>query len=389
VNDAGRQVDLLAESVDTAYHRLLGIEMPLPEGGYRGSYVEKIATTILERDSTKYVEMDIGERRATFRAAALNWILDEQKQILRRFGLVYDVWFSERELRETGILDSVLTRLSERGYVYNQDGAAWFTSTLFGDEKDRVLVTSDGQPTYFLTDIAYHENKFERGFEKVIDLWGPDHHGHIPRMNAAMEALGHDPGRLELQIVQQVNLIQGGEKAKMSKREGRLVSMEELIEEVGVDAARFFFLMRRTSAHLDFDLDLAKEQSDENPVYYVQYAHARICSILRHAEETGVRRRGLDRGALSRLTADEETALIRILLIYPEVIEKCAASRDPHGLTAYLQEVAAAFHPFYHRHRVVTEDAELTTARLVLVEAVRLVLSNGLSLLGISAPEQM
>ncbi|MFQ6092820.1 MAG: arginine--tRNA ligase [bacterium] len=389
VNDAGKQVDLLAESVDAAYHRLLGVEMATPEGGYRGGYVEDIAESILDQEDGKCVEMDTAQRRAMFRTIAIKKILNDQKETLGRFRLVYDVWFREGDLRETGALDSVLTKLSERQYVYEQNGATWFRSTLFGDEKDRVLVTSDGQPTYFLADIAYHQNKFERTFERVIDLWGPDHHGHIPRMKAAIEALGYDPAALELKIVQQVNLIQAGQKAKMSKREGRLVSMRELIDEVGVDVARFFFLMRKTRAHLEFDLDLAKEQSDENPVYYVQYGHARICSILRHAEELGVKRPGPETVDLSLLVAEEETALIRKLLAYPEVVERCARSLEPHGLTTYLQEVAAVFHPFYHRHRVVTEDSELTAARLMLVEAVKIVLKNGLSLLGISAPERM
>ena len=389
VNDAGKQIDLLVESVDAAYHRLLGIDKSPPEGGYKGDYIGDIAEALLDGESGNYANMELSERRNAFREIALQNILENQKEILRQFGLVYDVWFSERMLRETGALDEVLTKLSEGGYVFEREGATWFQSSLFGDEKDRVLVTSDGQPTYFLSDIAYHKNKLERGFEWIIDLWGPDHHGHIPRMKAAVKALGYDPHTLELRIVQQVNLLQSGEKAKMSKREGHLVSMEELVNEVGVDVARFFFLMRKTSAHLDFDIDLAKEQSDENPVYYVQYAHARICSILRHAEESGATKPELEAVDFSLLDSDEEIALLKKLLIYPEVIEKCAKSLEPHGLTTYLQEVAGVFHPFYHRHRVVTEDRELTAARLLVSESVQHILRNGLSLLGISAPEQM
>ena len=389
INDAGRQMDLLTESVDVVYHRLLGIEKPMPEDGYHGAYIEDVAKSILNEESEKYVEKDDNERRALFRPLILARVLKNQRKTLEQFRVGYDVWFSEKELRESGALDRVLARLSEGGYIYDRDGATWFTSTGFGDEKDRVLVMSDGRPTYFLSDIAYHQNKFERGFEWVIDLWGPDHHGHVTRMKAAMEALGHDPETLELKIVQQVNLLRSGEKAKMSKREGRLVSMEELIDEVGVDVARFFFLMRKTSAHLDFDLDLAKEQSDENPVYYVQYAHARICSVLRHAGESGFRTPKLEDVDLSLLIAEEELTLIKKLLHYPEVIERCVSSLEPQGVTAYLQEVASAFHPFYHRHRVVTEEGGLTAARLMLVEAVKLVLKNGLSLLTISAPEEM
>ena len=389
VNDAGKQIDLLADSVEAAYHRLMGIDMSPPEGGYKGDYIEDIARTILERKKGKCADMDASERRNTFRRIALKEILKNQKEVLRQFRLVYDVWFSERDLRKAGALDAALTKLGEGGFAFEEDGATWFKSTLFGDEKDRVLVTSDGQPTYFLSDIAYHKNKIERGFEWVIDLWGPDHHGHIPRMKAALEALGYDPKSLELRIVQQVNLLQAGEKAKMSKREGRLVSMEELIDEVGVDVARFFFLMRRTSAHLDFDIDLAKEQSEENPVYYVQYAHARICSILRHAEECGVNTANFESVNCSLLKTDEEMALMKKLFIYPEVVENCAKTLEPHGLTTYLQEVASVFHPFYHRHRVVTEDAALTAARLLLVKSVKHVLRSSLSLLGISAPEEM
>ena len=388
VNDAGRQMDLLTESVDAAYHRLLGIEVPTPDDGYHGEYIEGLARIILKGDG-KYVKMDASERKTIFRTLILEEILKSQRECLEQFRLVYDVWFSERELRETGALDNVLSKLSKDGYVYERDGAIWFTSTNFGDEKDRVLVMSNEQPTYFLSDIAYHQNKYERGFEWIIDLWGPDHHGHIARMKAAMEALGYEPETLELKIVQQVNLLQAGEKSKMSKREGRLVSMNELINEVGVDVARFFFLMRKTNAHLDFDLDLAREHSDENPVYYIQYAHARICSILRHADESGHPRPELEDTDVSLLDAEEELNLIRKLLTYPEVVERCTHSLEPQGLTAYLHEVASDFHPFYHHHRVLTENHELTAARLVLVEAVKLVLKSGLSLFNISAPEKM
>lgn len=389
VNDAGKQMDLLVQSVDVAYQRLLGHEVELPEGGYKGSYIEDIAVAIHDGEEEPFPENDDTERRNKFRDIVLKNILHEQEETLRQFRLVYDIWFSERSLHESDALDHVLETLSSSGYLFQQDGATWFRSSRFGDEKDRVLITSEAQPTYLLGDIAYHQNKFTRGYQWVIDLWGPDHHGHIPRMKAAMEALGYDPNALELKIVQQVNLLQGGEKAKMSKREGRLVSMKELIGEVGVDAARFFFLMRKTSAHLDFDLDLATAQSDENPVYYVQYAHARICSILRHAEESGLVGSPLDQTDLSLLAAEEEITLIKKLLVYPEVVESCARNLEPHSLTTYLQEVAGTFHPFYHQHRVVIDDAALMAARMKLIEAVRIVLRNGLSLLGISAPEQM
>jgi arginyl-tRNA synthetase len=375
--------------VDAAYHRLLDINMDTPEGGYKGGYVEEIAADIMHEQGDTCLNMETAQRLNIFRAVALHKILEDQKDILKRFGLVYDVWFSEKELRETGAVDGVLSRLNDGGYAFMEDGATWFRSTSFGDEKDRVLITGDGNPTYFLGDIAYHRNKFERGFNLVIDLWGPDHHGHIPRMKAAVEALGYDPDALEIRIVQQVNLLRGGAKAKMSKREGRLVSMAELIDEVGADVARFFFLMRKTSAHLDFDLDLAKEQSEENPVYYVQYAHARICSIVQHAVDSGIKRPELSTTNLSLLASEEEIQLIKKLFLYPEIIEICARNLEPQGLTTYLQDVAAAFHLFYHHHRVVTEDRQLTAARLILVEAVKSVLGRGLTLLGISSPEKM
>ena len=389
VNDAGRQMDLLALSVEAAYLRLLGYAADGPEGGYKGGYIEDMAATIRDREGDALSTLALEDRRDRFRQMVLNEILEHQKETLGQFRLVYDTWFSESTLRQSGALDQVVRKLSEANAVYQQDGATWFASTRFGDEKDRVLITSEGQPTYFLADIAYHVNKFERGFEWVIDLWGPDHHGHIARMKAAMKALGYDPRALELKIVQQVNLLQGGEKAKMSKREGRLVTMRELIAEVGVDAARFFFLMRKTSAHLDFDLDLATSQSEENPVYYVQYAHARICSILRHAGAAQADAVVTPAGDVSLLTSAEEISLIRHLVMYPEAVESSARNLEPHGLTTYLQDVAGAFHPFYHQHRVVTGAAALTAARLTLVQAVRIVLRNGLSLLGISAPEQM
>lgn len=389
VNDAGNQIRLLAESIDARYHQLLGIEVAFPEDGYHGEYIEDIAREIIIAHGRKYLDMPLDRRLEEFREIALKTIIENQRRVLEGFGVHFDVWFSEQELRETGALEEALDLLTEKGHVYEHDQALWFKSTLFGDEKDRVLVTKDGQSTYFLADIAYHRDKFQRGFNRIIDLWGPDHHGHITRMYAAMKALGYPNDFLEVKIVQQVNLFQEGRKVKMSKRTGKLVSMEELIDEVGADVARFFFLRRRMNSHLGFELDLAKEQSEENPVYYVQYAHARVCSLIRYARERGVPPPRASEADLSLLDSEEEVELIKRLASFPEKIERSGLSLGPHPLTTYLQEVAGSFHRFYHRHRVVTNQPELTAARLVLAEATKIVLNNALTILGISSPEKM
>lgn len=389
LNDAGNQIRLLAESIDARYHQLLGIEVPFPEEGYYGEYIVDIARGIIASEGQKYLDLPLEQRLKQFREIALKSIIEDQQKVLERFGVRFDLWFSEQKLHQSGALRETLDLLSEKGYVYQQDQALWFKSTLFGDEKDRVLVTRDGQPTYFLADIAYHQDKFQRGFDRVIDLWGPDHHGHIVRMQAAMKALGYPEDFLEVKIVQQVNLLQEGEKVKMSKRAGRLVSMEELMDEVGVDVARFFFLMRRMNSHLDFDLNLAREQSEENPVYYAQYAHARVCSLIRYAQERGFLLPHPSEVDPSLLNSEEEIELIKALVSFPEVVERCALDLEPHPLTFYLQEISGFFHRFYHRHRIVTDDPELMAARLILSQATRIVLHNALSIIGISSPERM
>ncbi|NOZ57727.1 MAG: arginine--tRNA ligase [Calditrichaeota bacterium] len=387
VNDAGRQVRLLGQSVSSRYMSLLGLDEPFPEEGYHGDYVKDLAREIVESYGDKFAKMPAEQRHRELAQIALEKMIAQHQEAMKAYRVQFDVWFRESKLRESKEHEKVLAYFAEKGLSYEKDGAIWFRATQFGDEKDRVLVTREGEPTYFLVDIAYHRNKFERGFDIVHDLWGPDHHGYIPRMKAAVQALGIEPERFQVSIIQQVNLLRGGELVKMSKRAGQIIEMKELIEEVGVDVARFFFLMRRISAPLDFDIDLAKKQSDENPVYYVQYAHARICNILRYAEERGV---SLPAEAnLELLREPEEFDVVKKMLEYPDVISGAARFLEPHRLTTYLQELAASFHRFYHEHRVVSDDADLTAARLELTRAVRVVLANGLKMMNVTAPERM
>lgn len=387
VNDAGRQIRLLGASVSSRYMELLGKEEPFPEEGYHGDYIRTLAQEIITSEGNRFTEMEKSERHAALAKMACERIIEHQQNSLKRYNLVFDRWFHESEIRTEGEDDKLLSLLAEKKLSYEKDGAIWFKSSQFGDEKDRVLVTSEGEPTYFLIDIAYHQNKYARGFDFVHDLWGPDHHGYVDRMKAVMAALGHPADSFQVSIIQQVNLLRGGKVIKMSKRAGEIIEMDELIDEVGVDVSRFFFVDRRISTPLDFDIDLAKKESDENPVYYVQYAHARICSILRFATEQGVVIP--DTADMSVLDADEEMGVIKKLLEFPEVVSKAAKFLEPHRLTLYLRDVATVFHRFYHNHRVVTDDHKLTAARLILTKATKLVLANGFKLLGISAPERM
>ena len=405
VNDAGRQVQLLGESVGSRYCQLLGIEEPFPEEGYYGEYVVELAKEILNQYGKQFTQLDRGTRNQKLATIALEKILRSQKEQLEQFGVYYDVWFRESELRRNKAEQQVLRYFAEKNLTYEKDGALWFKSSQFGDEKDRVLITKHGELTYFAVDIAYHKNKYDRGFEIVYDLWGPDHHGYIARMRAAILALGLPREAFEVKIIQQVNLLRDGEVIKMSKRAGQIVEMAELIDEVGVDAARFFFLMRRISAPLDFDIELAKKQSEDNPVYYLQYAHARICNILKFATQRATNvedllpvveqvsqksvSKLLNRVNLKLLQAPEELELIKNMIEYPNCLIQIARSFEPHLLTQYLQNLAGVFHKFYHNHRVVTDDVELTKARLCLVAAARIVFANGLRIMGVSAPKEM
>lgn len=388
INDAGHQVAVLGRSLEIRFRQLLGEDIPLPEDAYPGEYLVEVARELLAERGPGFLQPEEG-RLERFSGYAVERMLRDIRRELDDYGVRFDVWFSEASLHRAGALREVLDLLRAGGYVYEREGALWLRTTLFGDDKDRVLVKADGEATYFLADIAYHRDKFRRGFEKVIDIWGPDHHGYIPRMQAAMRALGYPEGSLEVLIVQMVRLFKEGSPVRMSKRAGDIVLMADLLEEVGRDAARFFFLMRTPESHLDFDLDLARLQSNENPVYYVQYAHARACSILRQAAAEGVTVPDPRRIDLAVLKEEVELDLIRKLAELPEEIISAAESRQPHHLTRYLQELATVFHSFYTRCRVLGPDAALTAARLAVVDATRVVLRNALALLGVSAPDRM
>lgn len=391
VNDAptSLQMQNFGKSVHARYMQVLGHDYPMPEDGYHGAYVIDIAKEIVEEHGDKFLSLPEEERISLFTKLAEEKMLQMQKADLERFGIKHDVWFSERSLHESSKVSQAIQKLMERGYAYERAGAIWLRSTAFGDDKDRALVRSNGQPTYIASDAAYHADKFERGFQHVIDVWGPDHHGYIARTKAAVAALGYDPDRLTIIIYQAVRLYSGGELVMMSKRAGDVVLLSELLDDVGKDAARFFFLMRSADSTLDFDLELAKQQSVENPVYYVQYAHARICSILRNAQENGVEVPSAEDVDLSLLTHEAEVDLIKKLGEFPDLVLQAGQAYEPHRLTRYAQDLAAVFHSFYTECRVMGDDPALRASRLVLTDCARIVLANALKLLGVSAPERM
>jgi len=384
LNDEGRQIELLGKSVRARYAQILGRPEPFPEDGYHGHYVQDVARAFIKRYGKRFLGLPETAALAPFSNFGMRYLLKEIRRDLERFGLRFERWSSQRWLRTSGRIQECLKSLDEQGALYESEGATWFASTRFGDDKDRVVRKRDGELTYLAPDIAYHRWKFQRGFSEVINLWGPDHHGYISRLKAAVAALGAPAEHLRIRIVQLVTLSRKGKPVRMSKRQGEFVSFRELLDEVGVDATRYFFLMRTMESHLDFDLDLAKSASQDNPVYYVQYAHARICSIL--AKVPWWRR---SRGDLKRLKDDEEMRLIRTLAQYPVVLRLCAQALEPHGLTGYLQRLAESFHFFYTKCRVISEDAPRSAARLALVRAARQVLANGLGVLGVSAPRRM
>ncbi len=387
INDAGRQVRLLGASVSARYMQLLGHDEPVPEDGYQGDYVIDLAREILDEVGDRYAALSKEERAEKLAEVALAKMIRLHQAAMEQYRVNYDVWFRESELRRQNKHLQILETLKQKGLTYEKDGAVWFKSSDFGDEKDRVLITREGEPTYFLVDIAYHEDKYQRGFQKIYDLWGPDHHGYIARMSAAIQALGHPKDSFQVRIIQQVNMLRGGEVVKMSKRRGNIIEMQEVLDEVGIDAARFFFIMRKLDQPLDFDIDLAKKQTDENPVYYVQYAHARVSNILEYARSQGVEiAENVD---VSVLQQPEELSVIKKLAEYPEIISKAAKFLEPHRVTNYLMELAGTFHSFYQKHRVVSEDAALTQARLKLVQGTKRILKNALDLLKITAPERM
>ncbi len=388
INDAGNQINNLAYSVEARYFQALGQDFPMPEDGYHGQDIIGIGQKLAEEYGDRFVEESEEERFKFFREYGLKYEMAKLKADLEDFRVPFDVWYSETSLYENGKIDDAITELRERGHIYEKDGATWFRSTELGDDKDRVLIKQDGSYTYLLPDIAYHRDKFERGFEQLINIWGADHHGYIPRMKAAIEALGHGRDQLEVEIIQLVHLFKDGEKMKMSKRTGKAVTMRDLVEEVGLDATRYFFAMRSADTHLDFDLDLAVSQSNENPVYYAQYAHARICSILRSGQELGIEV-GTDYD-LKQITTEKEFEVLKKLGEFPLAVAEAAKKRLPHRVTNYIFDLASTFHSFYNAEKVLDKDnMERTKARLALIQAVGITLRNALTLIGVSAPEKM
>lgn len=389
INDAGNQMNNLGLSVLLRHKEILGEHEEFPANCYQGEYIRDIAKDINDKYGDAYIRRDREDAVRFYTDYAAAIILDGIKQDLKGIGVVFDEYFSERKLYEDNGVEKLLDSLEERGFIYREDETRWFRTTHFGDEKDRVVIRKNGDPTYFAADISYHENKYARGFDKVIDVWGADHHGYIPRMYAGIQALGHDKESLRIVLVQLVNLLRGGAPVAMSTRSGEFVTMKEVVDEVGKDAARYNFLMRRSDSHLDFDLELAKQQSNENPVYYVQYAHARICSIIKMAAEKNRIIPSYDEANAKMLKLPEEISLIKTVVSFPEVIEGAAAALEPHRLAFYLNELAGLFHSYYNKHKVISDDEALTKARLFLVKSIRTVLSNALSILGVSAPEKM
>ncbi|MFS0575924.1 arginine--tRNA ligase [Sporosarcina sp. 179-K 3D1 HS] len=387
INDAGNQVHNLAKSVEARYFQALGLEKDMPEDGYQGQDIIDIGKQLAEEFGDQYVNVSEEERYSFFREYGLQFELAKLKKDLADFRVSFDNWFSETSLYENGKIDVALDKLRANGHVYEEDGATWFRSTTFGDDKDRVLIKNDGTYTYLTPDIAYHEDKLHRGFDKLINIWGADHHGYIPRMKAAIEALGYDRDTLEVEVAQMVQLFKDGEKFKMSKRTGKAVTLRELVEDVGLDAVRYFFAMRSGDSQMDFDLDLAISQSNENPVYYAQYAHARISSILRQAADTDLA------GSVenvSLLQAEKEQELMKKIGDFPKVVADAARLRSPHRVTTYIQELAASFHSFYNAEKVLDpENRELSEARLALITATRATIANALKLVGVAAPERM
>lgn len=422
VNDAGRQMDILAASVWLRYLEQAGKEFAFPSNGYKGKYIYDIAGIARDKhgedfmaetdavfagvtadepaggDKEKHIDDLIARAKEilgsegyrTVFDIALEFVLEDIKDDLQGFGIDYQNWFSERSLMENGEVAGSVERLQGEGFIYEKEGALWFKSSEMGDEKDRPVRRSNGDFTYFASDIAYHKNKYERGYDEIINVWGADHHGYIARVNAAIEAIKQNPEQLKVLLVQFAILYRGGEKAQMSTRSGEFVTIRQLREEVGRDAARFFYVMRKAEQHLDFDLDLAKSESSDNPVYYIQYAHARICSVLRQLAEKQIEH-DLENGYanLNKLEEPQEAELFRLIAKYPEVVEHAALKYEPHNLCHYLKDLANGLHTYYNAHQFIVEDKDMRDARLTLVLAVKQVLANGLRLLGVSAPEEM
>ncbi|MEW6089268.1 MAG: arginine--tRNA ligase [bacterium] len=395
INDAGNQMELLGLSSWIRYQELCGEEIKFPDNGYKGDYIKDIAKGLFAKYKDKYRRRGKDENPGKtellkFSGFTGNYILKNIKNDLIKFGVKFDNWFKEKSLHESGQVESAIEELNKKGYIYEKEGALWFKSTAFGDDKDRVVITKEKRPTYLAADIAYHKNKYERGFKKLIDIWGADHHGYVDRMKAVVEAFGYAYDSLDIILIQLVSLLRNGEPVSMSKRDAEFVALKEVIDEVGCDVSRYFFLMRSCDRDLEFDLELAKKESMENPVYYVQYAYARISSILRSMKTQGIKLAPLYKVDFNELKEEPEIELVKKLAYFPGLIAECATAHEPHHLTKYLQELAGIFHGYYKKHKVLMPDKkEKMQARLYLVKSVRQVIENGLELMGISLPEKM
>jgi arginyl-tRNA synthetase len=389
INDTGVQMELLGRSAYLRYLQLLGKDVPFIENGYQGNYIWDIARKVIEKQGDHFIYLSEEEAIPFFTQFTAEQILQGIKNDLCDFGIEFDHWFSENSLYEGREVERTITLLKEKELVYEKDGALWQKAAQLEDEKDRVVLRSTGQPTYFASDIAYHINKFERGFNLIIDIWGADHHGYVPRVKGVMKGLGYPEESLQIVLYQLVSLIRNGQPVSMSTRAGEFSSLAELLQDVGKDAGRFFFLMRRADSQLEFDLDLAKKKSSDNPVYYVQYAHARICSVFQQAQLKGIKLPPDKQIDLSPLELPEEILLAKKLTYFPDLIEECAVSLEPHRITFYLQDLASIFHSYYNKHRIISADEKLTKARMVLVRAIQVVLVTSLSLIGVSAPDKM
>jgi arginyl-tRNA synthetase len=390
INDAGRQIRLLGMSVHAKYQQLVGVDTAFPEEGYRGEYVDEEAAALHAEAGAKYR----GKSFADCEGEITSWAYGRMMELIRRDIASFNIgdftnWVSEKSLYERNEVAGAIAYLKEKGFMYEKDGALWFRSTDFTDDKDRVVVKSDGEYTYFASDIAYHKDKLDRGFDIIVDIWGADHHGYIPRIESVMKAFGYDSSKFRVILVQMVNLLKHGTPFQMSKRAGNFVTLGEVVELVGADTTKFIFLTRKSDSHLDFDIDVVTAQSAENPVYYVQYANARINSIFANAREKGIDISVVGTAAIAALGNDEEITLMKKLFSYPMVLEGAARAYEPHRITFYLQELAAAFHSYYHKYKVITDDRETTTARLLLCRAIRIVLGDALTILGVTAPEKM
>lgn len=388
INDAGNQMNMMALSLEARYREALGLDASFPEDGYKGQDMVQMGKKLAEEEGDRLLKLGEEERIAFIREYGLKHLLAKIREDLSRYRVEFDVWYSEKSLHDSGAVTEVVEELTRLGHTYEKDGAVWLKSAEFGDDKDRVLVKKDGSFTYITPDIAYHRDKYDRGFHRIVNIFGADHHGYIPRIKAAMAASGRDPEQMTFLVTQMVKLYQGGELVKMSKRTGKAVTMVELMEEVGVDATRYIFAMRGPDSHLDFDMDLAISQSNDNPVFYVQYAHARINSVFRQAQERGISLE-LDASVLSALKEEQEYDLLQKLASFPEEIALAAEQMAPNRVVRYLHELATQLHSYYNAHRVITEDRERTHARLALLSGVVQVLRIGLNLVGVHAPEKM